>query len=60
MDEVVDEVQRHVEVFAPGGGYVFTSVHNVQANVPPENVIAMYDTALAYQMPAERAETREA
>ncbi len=60
VDEVVQEVQRHVEVFAPGGGYVFTSVHNVQANVPPENVIAMYDTALAYQMPAERAETREA
>ncbi len=51
VDEVVEEVQRHVEVFAPGGGYVFTSVHNVQANIPPENVIAMYDTALHYQLP---------
>ena len=51
VDEVVEEVQRHVEVFAPGGGYVFTSVHNVQANIPPENVIAMYDTALQYQLP---------
>ncbi len=51
VDEVVDEVRRHVEVFAPGGGYVFTSVHNVQANVPPENVIAMFDTALNYPVP---------
>jgi uroporphyrinogen decarboxylase len=49
--EVVEEVQRHVEVFAPGGGYVFTSVHNVQANVPPDNVIAMYDTARQYSLP---------
>ncbi|MHB8970802.1 MAG: uroporphyrinogen decarboxylase family protein [Pirellulaceae bacterium] len=51
VEEVVAEVQRHVEVFAPGGGYVFTSVHNVQANVPPENVIAMYDTALKFRFP---------
>lgn len=49
--EVAEEVQRHVEVFAPGGGYVFASVHNVQANVPPENVLAMFDTALNFEMP---------
>jgi uroporphyrinogen decarboxylase len=51
VDEVVAEVHRHVETFAPGGGYVFASVHNVQANVPPENVTAMYDTALNYRLP---------
>jgi uroporphyrinogen decarboxylase len=51
VEDVVAEVQRHVEVFAPGGGYVFTSVHNVQAKVPPENVIAMYDTALKFRFP---------
>jgi uroporphyrinogen decarboxylase len=39
------EVHEHVDVFAPGGGYVFASVHNIQANVPPENVIAMFDAA---------------
>ena len=49
-EEVVREVQEHLRVFAPGGGYVFTSVHNIQANVPPENVIAMYDTALAFEV----------
>ncbi|MBL7041806.1 MAG: methyltransferase [Pirellulaceae bacterium] len=49
-EEVVREVQEHLRVFAPGGGYVFASVHNIQANVPPENVIAMFDTALAFDM----------
>ena len=34
-------------MFAPGGGYVLASVHNIQAGVPPENVIALFDTALA-------------
>ena len=42
-EEVVQEVQEHVRLFAPGGGYVFAPVHNIQANVPPENVIAMFD-----------------
>lgn len=50
VDQVQAEVRQHVEVFAPGGGYVFASVHNVQANVPPENVIAMYDTARDYPL----------
>ena len=28
----------------PGGGFVFTTVHNIQPEVPPENVMAMYET----------------
>lgn len=50
VDQVQQEVQSHLEVFAPGGGYVFAPVHNVQAGVPPENVIAMYDTARRFPM----------
>ncbi len=50
VDEVRQEVQAHLEVFAPGGGYVFAPVHNIQAGVPPENVIAMYDTARRFPM----------
>jgi len=42
-----DEVRRHVRgqvaILNPGGGFVFQQVHNVLANVPPENVIAMLD-----------------
>jgi uroporphyrinogen decarboxylase len=29
---------------APGGGFIFTTIHNTQATVPPENYIAMWET----------------
>jgi uroporphyrinogen decarboxylase len=44
-----EEVRRHVEqnlaVWKSGGGYVFNNVHNIQAGVPPENIVALYDAA---------------
>jgi uroporphyrinogen decarboxylase len=43
--EVVEDVKRRIHDLAPGGGFVFGSVHNIQANVPPENVVAMFDAA---------------
>jgi len=43
--EVAAEVRRNVEAFKPGGGYVFNNVHNIQGDVPPENVLAMFDAA---------------
>jgi uroporphyrinogen decarboxylase len=42
---VREHVRRSLEAFMPGGGYVFNNVHNIQAGVPPENVLAMYDAA---------------
>ena len=41
--EVAREVERRVRDFAPGGGFIFTQVHNIQPDVPPENVLAMVD-----------------
>ncbi len=41
-DQVRAEVQRRVGDLAPGGGFVFAAVHNIQPNVPPENVLAMW------------------
>jgi uroporphyrinogen decarboxylase len=46
--EVREHVRRNVETWKPGGGYVFNNVHNIQAGVPPENVLAMYDAALEF------------
>jgi uroporphyrinogen decarboxylase len=40
-EQVRQEVLRNVSVFGAGGGFVFTQVHNIQADVPPENVLAM-------------------
>jgi uroporphyrinogen decarboxylase len=46
--QVSDEVKRRLSELMPGGGYVFSPIHNVQAEVPPQNVIAMFRTALEY------------
>ncbi len=45
-DEVRRHVREQVSIFAPGGGFVFQQVHNILADVPPENVIAMFDAAV--------------
>jgi uroporphyrinogen decarboxylase len=42
--QVRDDVRRNVEALAPGGGYVFCPVHNIQADVPPQNIMAMWET----------------
>jgi uroporphyrinogen decarboxylase len=41
-------VQQQISILKPGGGFVFQQVHNVLADVPPENVIAMLDAAREY------------
>jgi uroporphyrinogen decarboxylase len=43
--QVRDEVFRRASDLAPGGGYVLASVHNIQADVPPENICALWDAA---------------
>jgi uroporphyrinogen decarboxylase len=47
-EDVRNEVKRRISELAPGGGFVFNAVHNIQADVPPENVAAMYETALEF------------
>ena len=44
-EEVREEVRHRIRDLGPGGGYVVSPVHNVQPDVPPENVVAMYDAA---------------
>ena len=41
--EVKDHVTRLIDIFAPGGGFVFNTVHNILPDVPPENIVAMYE-----------------
>lgn len=42
-EEVTADVRRRLEVLAPAGGYVFQQIHNIMADVPPENIVAMLD-----------------
>jgi uroporphyrinogen decarboxylase len=46
--EVKDDVRRNVDALAPGGGFVFNTVHNIQADVPPQNIIAMWEALQEY------------
>jgi len=42
-DEIRRQVRERIEIFNRGGGFVFNTVHNVQANTPAENLLALYD-----------------
>jgi uroporphyrinogen decarboxylase len=48
VQEVKTDVRRNMEALAPGGGFVFNTVHNIQAEVPPENILAMWETIQEY------------
>ncbi len=41
--QVAEHVKQQVSMLRPGGGFVFQQVHNILANVPPENIVAMFD-----------------
>jgi uroporphyrinogen decarboxylase len=46
--QVYDEVRRRIDDFGPDGGFVAAAVHNIQANVPPENIMAMWEAVQDY------------
>ena len=43
-EQVREEARRRIDDFGPGGGFVAAAVHNIQANVPPENMVAMFES----------------
>lgn len=47
-DDVRREVRERLRIFAPGGGFVFNTTHNVQPLSPVENVLALYETVREY------------
>jgi len=48
VTEVEDAVKTHIDALAPGGGYIFAPSHMIPRGTPPQNVLAMYRTALTY------------
>jgi len=48
-EQVRDHVRHNLEVFSANGGYVFNSIHNIMPDVPPENIMAMFDTVFEFQ-----------
>lgn len=47
-ETIREHVRRNLAIWKPGGGYVFNNVHNIQAFVPPENIVAMFDAAYEF------------
>jgi len=47
-EEVENEVRSRISELAPGGGFVFNQVHNIQPQVPPENILRMFESAQKY------------
>ena len=48
-DEVVAETSRIIDILGKGGGYVLNAIHNIQAEVPPENIVAMFETGVRHR-----------
>ena len=44
--QVRAEVIRQIRHLAPGGGYLFATIHNISQEAPPENILAFFDTAI--------------
>ena len=47
-EEVRAETRRIIDVLGKGGGYILNTVHNIQSEVPPENIVAMFDEGLSH------------
>jgi uroporphyrinogen decarboxylase len=46
--DVKDHVKRRLDVFMPGGGFVFNTIHNILPEAPPRNIVAMYEAIEEY------------
>jgi uroporphyrinogen-III decarboxylase len=49
--EVREQVLRRCEIFAKGGGFVFNAVHNIQAQTPVANIVAMLEAVREFRSP---------
>ncbi len=48
-DDVRRQVHERMQIFGPGGGFVFNAIHNIQSRVPVENLVALFEAANEYR-----------
>ncbi len=48
-EQVKDHVRRNIEILSPGGGFVFNTIHNILPDVPPQNILAMFEAVDEYR-----------
>jgi len=47
-EQIIKEARQTIRILAPGGGFVFAPIHNIQPEVPPENIVALLQAARQY------------
>lgn len=48
LKDLEDDIRRRIDIFSPGGGFVFSPIHNIQAEVPPEKIFRLFECAYEY------------
>lgn len=48
-EEIRQQVKERMQIFGKGGGFVFNTIHNLQAGVPQENIVALYEAVQEYR-----------
>jgi uroporphyrinogen decarboxylase len=48
-EQVKDDVRANIEILSPGGGFVFNTIHNILPDVPPQNIVAMFEAVDEYR-----------
>ncbi len=48
-NQIREEVKKNFKCLKPGGGFVASNIHNITAEVPPQNIVAMFDAALEFR-----------
>ena len=48
LQKIKDDVKYRMEIFAPGGGFIFNTVHNIMPDVPPSNILAMFEAVAEF------------
>lgn len=48
VEGVIEEVKKRISIFGPGGGYILTSANHLQIDVPPENIVTLFEAAREY------------
>ena len=52
IDDIINEAKEMIKIYAPGGGFVYSQIHNIQADISPEKILAFFDTGLKYGVPS--------
>ena len=51
IDEIIAECKEMIKCYAPGGGFVYAAIHNIQADISPEKILAVFETGKKYGVP---------